>query len=151
MSRADDRCELIARCVVQGEVRRKDRGLAVLRFAQLLFGAVFLQMQEIVTEYVRCALEKRARRLRRFRDVGAHPNDLRPLARKDRGDSHAHLHVTAPHDRPPPNPTKTITSPGVILPLSSASESAIGIEAADVFPYSSMLMMTLSSGMSRYF
>src|SRR5580692_2072623 len=61
-----------------------------------------------------------------------------------------HRHATAPHERPPPKATNTIRSPGLTRPARTVSESAIGIEAADVLPYSAMLITTLSSGRPKY-
>lgn len=39
----------------------------------------------------------------------------------------------------PPNAANTIVAPGWILPSSSASVMAIGMVAAEVFPYEAML------------
>ena len=45
-----------------------------------------------------------------------------------------------PHVRPPPNPTQISFMPGLIMPFWFISESAIGILAELVFPYSSRLI-----------
>jgi len=41
----------------------------------------------------------------------------------------------APQERPAPTAVKTAVSPPFISPASKASTNAVGIEAADVFPY----------------
>src|SRR5206468_5838642 len=51
----------------------------------------------------------------------------------------------APQVKPPPKPTRTMQSPSRSLPASSASASATGMEAADILPYLSRLIIHLSS------
>src|SRR5690606_15562344 len=46
--------------------------------------------------------------------------------------------------RPPPKATKTRLSSSLTLPAASASQSAIGMEAAEVLPYLSRFTQTLS-------
>ncbi len=135
---ADDRLQRIADGVVKRKICREDCRLTKLRLAQLLFRALLHERRQIVTE----------NRARPFKEipglwgvagkVGAHADDLRALSGEDGADRHytAHRQVTAPHERPPPKPTNTMTSPSLILPDSTASESAIGMDAADVLPYS---------------
>ena len=41
----------------------------------------------------------------------------------------------APQESPAPTAVKTATSPPLISPSSNASTKAVGIEAAEVFPY----------------
>src|SRR3990172_9258828 len=53
--------------------------------------------------------------------------------------------------KPAPKTEKRIKSPLLTLPLLTASSSAIGTDADDVFPYLSTLMKTFSVGMSRRF
>ena len=151
VSRRDDRLELRTDGEIEREVRREDRRLTELRLAQRLVGAFALQREQIVAKHFRGALERFARRGRVGRDVAAHAHALRTLARKDDGRAHyaAHRHATAPHDRPPPNATNTTRSFGLIRPARTVSESANGIDAAEVLPYSAMLTMTFSSGSSR--
>src|SRR5579872_2561450 len=143
MARAHNRLEHIANRVIQREVCDEDRGLAVFRFAQLLFRTAALEFENVVPQDRVRAFEQFARLPRVRRNVDAHADDLRALTRKDCRDAFhltlvqtAHLHVTAPHERPPPKPTNTMTSPLLIFPVPTASESAIGIDAADVLPYS---------------
>ena len=45
-----------------------------------------------------------------------------------------HRHSAAPHVRPAPKATIDTMEPGFIRPSSIASHSAMGIEAAEVFP-----------------
>src|SRR5690625_2163051 len=56
-----------------------------------------------------------------------------------------HFKAIAPHVRPPPNPTKTIKSSYLILPLFAASDKAIGIDAEELLPYFLMVVAILSS------
>ncbi len=148
MARGDDGRETIADGSIKGEIRREDCRLAELRLTQLLFGADALQAKEVVTENRRRSLEDFASGGSVCRNVGSHTDALRTLPGKDCGNAHyaTHRHATAPHDRPPPNATKTIRSPGLIRPARTVSESAIGIDAAEVLPYSAMLTTTFSSG-----
>ena len=53
-----------------------------------------------------------------------------------------HLMTVDPQLRPAPKPAQAMTSPFLILPDATASESASGMDPADVFPYSSRLWMT---------
>mmetsp|Transcript_13503 Transcript_13503/g.36060 ORF Transcript_13503/g.36060 Transcript_13503/m.36060 type:complete len:359 (-) Transcript_13503:100-1176(-) len=57
--------------------------------------------------------------------------------------------MAPPQLSPAPKPAHAITSPGLTLPDLTASESARGIDAALVLPYSSKLAITLSMGMPR--
>ena len=57
--------------------------------------------------------------------------------------------ATAPLVKPAPNATMTMWSPILTRPLSTASASAIGIDAAEVFPYWSRLTNIFSIGRSR--
>src|ERR1700729_378475 len=152
MPGGDDGSELGTDGGVEREIRGKDCGLTKLRFAQGLLRSAALQRQQIVTQQHRGAFERGARRRRVRRDIAAHADTLRPLPRKDDGRAHypAHRHATAPHERPPPNATKTTRSPGFRRPARTVSERASGIDAADVLPYSAMLTTTFSSGRSRY-
>ena len=51
-----------------------------------------------------------------------------------------------PHVRPPPKASKSIKAPFFSCPFSYNSLIAIGIDAADVFPYFSTVKTTFSSG-----
>src|SRR6476469_945161 len=95
-------------------------------------------------------------------DGFAHANDLRTLAGKDPGhtrigpEERAHQlgwppqrTTAAPLVRPEPNATKRMLSPSLTRPWSTASQRAMGIEAAEVLPYLSMLRKTYSGGSFR--
>ncbi len=144
-----DRCEGIADRGVEREIRREDRRLAELRFTQLLFGTLALQCEQIVTEQCGGPLEERSggrRSLRRRR------TPCRRTASPDQGKT------TAMRIMPPsamrPRPTRgrrrmrrrRADLAGFTRPARTVSESAIGIDAADVLPYSAMLTTTFSSG-----
>ena len=45
------------------------------------------------------------------------------------------LRAHAPHESPAPTAVKTAVSPPLISPSSKASTNAVGIDAAEVFPY----------------
>ena len=62
-----------------------------------------------------------------------------------------HLMRAEPHVNPLPNAAIQIKSPSLILPCSNASDIAIGIEAAVVFPYFCILLKTWSSLSSSRF
>ena len=53
-----------------------------------------------------------------------------------------HLIITLPQVKPLPNAARTTVSPFFIFPCSQASVSAIGMDAAVVFPYFWMLLKT---------
>ena len=148
MACGDDGRKLAADRPVQRDIRREDRGLAVFRFAQLLFRAVGLEREQIVTEHLGRALERGARLRRMRRDVASHADALRPLPRKT--DADAHLSGPPPRNRAPREAAAERHEDDhvavVTMPARTVSESAIGIEAADVLPYSAMLTTTLSSG-----
>lgn len=57
--------------------------------------------------------------------------------------------AAAPHVRPAPKVTRTTLSPLPNLPVRRASSKAMATAAAEVLPYFSILMNTLSSGMER--
>src|ERR1700730_6273955 len=150
MSRRDGRTQTPSGCRVKSNVGCKNCRLTELSILQRFFGTVRLQCQEIVIQQGGGTLENLTRRRGMCRCVAAHSDALRTLSRKDDAHSHAaHLQATAPHESPPPNATKTMMSPGFTIPARTVSESAIGMEAADVFPYSAILMTTFSSGSSR--
>src|ERR1700723_2520360 len=137
---------------VERNVGGEDWRLTILGFAQLLFRALALQFQQVVAEH-RCAtFEDATRRPGVRRNVASHCDALRPLAGEHCAKPHyaAHLQATAPHERPPPKATNTIRSPGLTRPVRTVSESAIGMDAADVLPYSEILITTLSSGRPKY-
>ncbi len=54
-----------------------------------------------------------------------------------------------PQVTPPPNAVCTTTDPGSMRPCSSASASAMGIEAAAELPWVSMLTITFFGGSPR--
>src|SRR5699024_11125453 len=51
----------------------------------------------------------------------------------------------APHVNPAPKPTNTTKSLSFILPLSTLSDKAIGMEADELFPYFLIVLAILSS------
>src|SRR5260370_525710 len=55
---------------------------------------------------------------------------------------YAHFRSVAPHVSPEPNPASSTWSPDLTRPLRIASSSASGLDALDLFPYSSMLLAT---------
>src|SRR5690606_25564347 len=60
-----------------------------------------------------------------------------------------HFRTVEPQVSPPPKPTRQRVSPSFTRPCSTASASATGIEAADIFPYLSILMSASSSVSSK--
>ena len=96
--------------------------------------------------------------------TGEQPRDLHAVHRADsrsatarkqgllKGSaSHAWTSVTsgrcaAPQEMPAPSAHMSTFWPGLMRPSRTASSSAIGIEALEVLPYSSMLTMNFSSG-----
>src|SRR5579883_1309610 len=127
------------------------RRLTELRLAQLFFRTAAAKLEKVVAKNACSLLEHPSNDGIRVGEIGAHSNYLRTLPGENnsdawRGHYAAHRHATAPHERPAPNPVKTIKSSLRSFCSRSASDSAIGIDAALVFPYSWILTMTFSAG-----
>ncbi len=77
--------------LVECEVGRKNGRLAELRFAEFFIWAGDLEREEVVAEHARGAVEQILRAGRLDRNVGAHADGLRTLARKNDAYAHAPL------------------------------------------------------------
>ena len=95
-----------------------------------------------------------------FGEILPHPDLLGSLAWKEKSDfSHFspllsisirhvsidHFSTAAPQVSPPPKPTRTSVFPFLMRPWCSASSKATGMDADDMFPKRSRLMITFSS------
>ena len=60
-----------------------------------------------------------------------------------------HLKIAAPQVKPAPKPEAAIVSPGLTLPSAIAASKARGIEAAEVLPYSAILLKIFDWGILR--
>ena len=138
--------------IVEREIGDEDRRLAVLRLAQLVFGAVALQREQDRSRALRQHDRKRARRGRVGGNVDAHADACEPWPGKTDGD--AHQRRPPPRDGAPREAAAEADEDDHVARLHASartvSESAIGIDAAEVLPYSAMLTTTLSSGRFKY-
>ena len=124
---------------VGGDRNREDRRLRDLGSNELGLGPRETELrQPHVQRVVGGAEDGRGRRLS-GRKVLSHPRVLRSLTWKQRRERPHQRTALAAQVRPAPKAAIRMTSPRAILPARTASSSAIGIEAADVFPYRSML------------
>src|SRR6185503_19464611 len=125
-------------CGEHGGAVGEDSRLSVLRCRQLVFGAIEHQLGQRDAERVVDRLEGVARGGKRCRDILAHPDFLRALARAE-PDRCYHFTTMLAQVKPAPNATNMTVIPGVNRPVFTASSSAMAIDAAEVLPNRSTL------------
>src|SRR6185503_5012322 len=128
-----------------GDAVDEQRGLAAVGAVELLGRPLEADLGEVELEDRRRAVEQLLRLGERGGQVLAHADGLGALAREEVGDPY-HRSTTVPHVMPAPIALIRIRSPRFTRPARTASSSAIGIDAADVLPYSAMLMTIFSIG-----
>ena len=111
---------------------REQRGLSVVRERQFVGWTLETQLAEWRAERRVGALEHVTRFGERS-NRNRHP--FASLAREEEDDVHGQRRTTIePQVKPAPKATSNTVEPSPRIPFSIASSSAIGTEAADVFP-----------------
>ncbi len=115
---------------------REDGGLSVVRGGELLLGAREHEPAESDAERVVDRLEGSARRGKPLREVLAHPDFLRALARTEPHHPRRCYHRTTmlAQVKPAPKAQNITVIPGVSRPVFTASSRAMAIDAAEVLP-----------------
>src|ERR1700694_651823 len=128
-----------------GRGMREDRGLRVLRRDELVFGACEHETRQRHAQRLVDRGERVARFWKPLREVFAHPDFLRALARAE-PDRTYHRTTMLAQVKPAPKATNITIMPGLSLPVFTASSSAMAVDAAEVLPNRSTFTYTLSIG-----
>ncbi len=119
---------------------QQEGGLGVAGLREHLFRSLPHDRGEFEPERVVRLVEERAHLGEGVRELAAHTDVLRPLAGEEQSERHRvfsgdqNCQTIEPQVRPAPNVAERTFIPGWIVPSSSASSSATGIEAELMFP-----------------
>ncbi len=140
---------------IYGYAGRQHQRLRIHGLAERFGRPISRQLPQVATERFRGLVKGLTNDLAVA--IGSHhAQRLRTLSGKYKREFHVletdqNLRRTAPQVKPPPTPSSIKVSPRLMRPSRTAASSASGIEAAEVLPWRSTVVMTFSIGRPSFF